>query len=291
MASGSGSRVGVVGLGRMGLPVASRLKAMGYEVVGFRRTWQGGIEEIVRAGSPRQVAGAAEIIFTCLPSDDALLQVVGGDDGLVHGTRSGSVVVDLSMTSLEVKRAARELLVASGAEMLDAPISGTPVVAAEGNASLFVSGEESTYERVRPALGFAAHAPLVGPFGTGSKLKYIANLLIGIHIAATAEAMALAERAGVDAELVIATISGSVAASEMFRHRAARMAYRDFDAPMNDVDAFLKDVDLIHTFARSAGAETALFGAAGELYRRAAGAGLGDKELSSIVTLLTDGES
>jgi putative dehydrogenase len=172
--------------------------------------------------------------------------------------------------------------------MLDAPISGTPVVAAAGKASLFVSGEESVYQRVRPVLDFATSVPLVGRFGTGSKLKYIANLLIGIHIAAAAEAIALAERAGVDPELAIETISGSVAASEMFRHRAPRMVQRDFAAPMNDVDAFLKDVDLIQEFARTAGVDAALFQAAGKLYQRAADHGLGDQELSSIVTLLAD---
>jgi 3-hydroxyisobutyrate dehydrogenase len=274
----------------MGIPVAARLQSMGYEVIGFRRSWPPEDSDVMRASSPSALADTAEVIFSCLPSDAALLEVIGGADGIIHGAVAGRVVVDLSMTSLEAKVEARELLRSAGAEMLDAPISGTPIVAAAGKASLFVSGEASAYEKVRPALDFAASAPLVGAFGTGSKLKYIANLLIGIHIAAAAEAVALAEHSGVDPQLLIETISGSVAASEMFRHRAAKMADRDFDAPMNDVNAFLKDVELIKGFARSSGAHAPLFQRASELYQSAAIQGLGDKELSAIVTLLTASE-
>ena len=283
----SDGAVGVVGLGRMGRPVAERLVAEGHRVVGFRRRWSP-IAEVGRTASPRAMTGETKVVFTCVPSDAALLEVVDGADGLVRGDTTGLVVVDLSMTSLTTKERARERLEGAGAAMLDAPISGTPSVAAEGRASLFVSGEEAAYRQAEPYLTFAGSAPLVGPFGTGSKLKYIANLLIGIHIAAAAEAMALAERAGVDPDLVVETISHSVAASEMFRHRAPRMARRDFEAPMNDVNAFLKDVELIEEFAHSAAAAAPLFTTAGELYRRAAGQGLGEKELSAIVTLLAD---
>ncbi len=280
--------VGMVGVGRMGQPVAERLMELGYEVIAYRRSWPDELAHIDRVGSPREVADQAQVIFTCLPSDAALLQAIGGSDGLVSGSGPGRVVIDLSMTSLTAQLEARDLLKAANVEMLDAPISGTPTVAASGKASLFVSGDAATYERVRPVLGFAASAPLVGPFGTGTKLKYIANLLIGIHIAAAAEAMALTERAGVDPELAIELISGSVAASEMFRHRAPRMAQRDFDAPMNDVNAFLKDVALIRQFVQASGADAGLFELAGQLYERAAAEGLGDKELSAVVTLLTD---
>ena len=280
--------VGVIGLGRMGLPVAERLVAQGHRVVGFRRRWSPVAEGIGRVASPRAMTSEAAVILTCVPSDAALLEVIDGDEGLVGGATEGLVVVDLSMTSLATKQRACARLHGAGASMLDAPISGTPTVAAEGKASLFVSGDEVAYRLAEPYLSFAASAPLVGPFGTGSKLKYIANLLIGIHIAAAAEAMALAGRAGVDQDLVIDTISRSVAASEMFRHRAPRMARRDFEAPMNDVNAFLKDVELIEEFARSAGADAPLFQTAGDLYRRAAGEGLGDKELSAIVTLMSE---
>jgi L-threonate 2-dehydrogenase len=163
-------------------------------------------------------------------------------------------------------------------------------VVANGKASLFVSGAQGAYQQALPFLDFAVSAPLVGPFGTGSKLKFIANLLIGIHIAAAAEAMALAELAGLDSDLVIKTISNSVAASEMFRQRAQRMADRDFDAPMNDIGSFLKDVELIQDFASQSTATSALFDLSGGLFRRAAESGLGDKEVAAIVTLLAEGK-
>jgi putative dehydrogenase len=280
--------IGVVGVGRMGLPVLERLSGLGYPTVGFRRSWPAEINHVRRLASPREIADRSQVIFTCLPSDAALLEVIQGPDGLVKGAITHKVVIDLSMTRLDTKQQASAALVAAGAAMLDAPISGTPLVAAAGKATLFVSGEPDVYQRVRPVFEFAAAAPLVGPFGAGTKLKYIANLLIGIHIAAAAEAIALAEHAGVDAQMVVELISGSVAASEMFRHRAPRMVQRDFDAPMNDVNAFLKDVALISDFARSTGSQTDLFDVAGRLYARAAERGLGEKELSAVVTLLRD---
>jgi 3-hydroxyisobutyrate dehydrogenase-like beta-hydroxyacid dehydrogenase len=283
----SPATLGVIGLGRMGLPVAERLQTIGHRVVGFRRVWPDNDGRFGKASSPRDLLEQTQIIFTCLPDDAALLEVIGGDNGLVAGNCRGGIVIDLSMTSLQSKHDARELLWAAGAEMLDAPISGSPKVVAEGKASLFVSGPEDVYRQVRPFLDFAASARLVGPFGTGSKLKFIANLLIGIHIAAAAEAIALAEHAGLDADLVIDTISNSVAASEMFRQRAQRMARRDFDAPMNDINSFLKDVELIQDFVGQSAATSALFDLSGGLYTRAAEFGLGEKEVAAIVTLLT----
>jgi L-threonate 2-dehydrogenase len=281
---------GIIGLGRMGLPVAERMQTLGHRVIGFRRTWPDTGNQLERAASPRAMLDETKVIFTCVPDDTALLEVIGGEDGLVSGDCSGSVVVDLSMTSLQSKLEARELLFAAGAEMLDAPISGSPVVVANGKASLFVSGAQGAYQQALPFLDFAVSAPLVGPFGTGSKLKFVANLLIGIHIAAAAEAMALAELAGLDSDLVIKTISNSVAASEMFRQRAQRMADRDFDAPMNDIGSFLKDVELIQDFASQSTATSALFDLSGGLFRRAAESGLGDKEVAAIVTLLAEGK-
>jgi len=290
MGQGSPGTMGVIGLGRMGLPVAERMQTLGHRVIGFRRTWPDVDSHLERAASPRAILEETKVIFTCVPDDTALLEVIRGDNGLVAGDCTGCVVVDLSMTSLQSKLEAREHLAAAGAEMLDAPISGSPVVVANGKASLFVSGPEDAYRQVRPFLGFAASAPLVGPFGTGSKLKFIANLLIGIHIAAAAEAIALAERAGLDSELVIATISNSVAASEMFRQRARRMVDRDFDAPMNDINSFLKDVELIQDFASQSGATSALFDLSSGLFRSAAESGLGEKEVAAIVTLLAEGK-
>jgi putative dehydrogenase len=290
MGQSSPGTVGVIGLGRMGLPVAERMQTLGHRVIGFRRTWPDADSHLERAASPRAILEETKVIFTCVPDDTALLEVIRGDNGLVAGDCTGCVVVDLSMTSLQSKLEARELLAAAGAEMLDAPISGSPVVVANGKASLFVSGPEDAYRQVSPFLGFAASAPLVGPFGTGSKLKFIANLLIGIHIAAAAEAIALAERAGLDSELVIATISNSVAASEMFRQRARRMVDRDFDAPMNDINSFLKDVELIQDFASQSAATSALFDLSSGLFRSAAESGLGEKEVAAIVTLLAEGK-
>lgn len=290
MGHGSPATVGVIGLGRMGLPVAERMQTLGHRVVGYRRTWPETDTGLQRAGSPRDLLEETRIIFTCIPGDTALLEVIRGDDGLVTGDCTGCVVVDLSMTSLPSKLEARELLSAAGAEMLDAPISGSPKIVAAGKASLFVSGSEDAYRTASPFFDFAASARLVGPFGTGSKLKFIANLLIGIHIAAAAEAIALAERAGLDLNLVIDTISNSVAASEMFRQRSQRMANRDFDEPMNDINSFLKDVELIQGFANQSAATSALFDVSSDLYRRAAEIGLGEKEVAAIVTLLTLGE-
>lgn len=289
MTATSKPRVGVVGVGRMGLPVLERLSGLGYSVIGYRRSWPAELDHIEHAQSPRELAESTEVIFTCLPSDAALLDVVSGENGLVGGAIAGRTVIDLSMTALDTKLKARDALAQADADMLDAPISGTPAVAAAGKASLFVSGEEAVYDRVRAELAFAAVTPLVGPFGAGTKLKYIANLLIGIHIAATAEAIALAERSDLDLGVVVELISGSVASSEMFRHRAPRMVQRDFDAPMNDVNAFLKDVRLIREYTASTRSSSALFEVAAQLYERTADQGLGEKELASVITLLTDG--
>ena len=280
--------VGVVGVGRMGLPLAVNLLADGFEVHGYRR---GPNDELERAGgvaaeSPAAVATAADVVFTPLASPEALEEVVGGDRGLLAGGRAGLVVVDLSTLPLPAKQRAHAALATAGIEMLDAPMSGIPPMVAARRAIAFVSGSPAAYERARAPLAALGKAPYVGEFGTGSKLKFVAATLIALHTAAAAEAMALAAAAGLDPKLVIDTITQSVASSTIFEFRAPVMAERRFRPAGGTINLTRKDVQIVREFVRDAGVAVPLLDRAAALYDVVAEAGGGEDDITAVLTAI-----
>lgn len=284
-------RVGVIGLGNMGGALAASLLGAGFDVRGFdleeARVRAFEAEGGQRASSPAEVAMDRETIITSLPSVRALEEVVDGHGGLVSAGRSGLVVIETSTLPIAAKEAARERLQVAGCVALDCPVSGTAAQARRGDLVVLASGDHSATERVVPvfeAIGRSWHH--VGAFGIGSKVKYIANLLIAVHNMAAAEALVLGRKAGLDPDMVHRVISDSAATSRMFEVSGRLMVDRAYLEGQAKVEILNKDLQIIRAFAASVGAPTPLMSITAEFYTAAMSLGMSSMEDASVALLL-----
>jgi 3-hydroxyisobutyrate dehydrogenase len=288
---GARGRVGLIGLGSLGLPIARNLVAAGYDVVGYRRRPD---EAIVRAGvtlarSVGEVAERCTIVATCLPSEDALASVVSGPGGLASFASPSTVVVELSTLPRRAKLEQKQALLASGASMLDCAVSGNHRYVADRTAALFVSGDRADYDRCSGLLAAVTdHVTYVGPFGNGSILKLIASLLVPIHTLAAAEALALAKRAGIEPALAHEAIRGTQASSVMFDTRGAAMVAGDDTGPAL-ADYHARNIVPALELAGAAGGDYPLLRAMAACYRQAIAADFGAFDQSAMFRFLLSG--
>jgi len=286
-------RVGLIGLGIMGSAYAGHLIDAGFPTTGYdidaaaleRFRSRGG----AAAGSPRAVAQDADVVVAALSSSEAVDAAFFAEQGIVAAVRPRTVVVDAGTFGLDLKQRVRGRLEERGAEALDAPVSGTGSQAQARDLVIFASGESGAFERAKPVLqAVARDVRYVGPFGNGSKLKYIANLLVTIHNLSTAEAMVLAEKAGLDAQTVIDVLGNSAAASRMLQVRGPMMATRRYEPATMRVEVYEKDIAIIDAFAKSLACPTPLFSASLPFYRRALAEGHGKEDTAVIATVLRE---
>jgi L-threonate 2-dehydrogenase len=284
-------RVGVVGLGVMGSAMSGNLITAGFTVVGFdidpqriaAHARQGG--EV--ADSPSAVADTVDAVVLSLPSVAALEAVVGGDGGLSGRSRDDLVVLETSTLPLAAKFFARDVLAPLGVEVLDCPLSGTGAQARVKDVVAYVSGEQGAATRVTPVLeGLARRHFYTGEFGNGSKLKYVANLLVTIHNLSTAEAFLLAKRAGLDERLMLEVIGDGAGASRMFQVRGPLMAERDYADPTMRVELFQKDIEIIRRFAQSVHSPTPLFTLSAQFYEAAMAQGRAAQDPACVFAVL-----
>jgi len=284
----NGSTIGIIGLGIMGSAYARNLLEAGYKVVGTDVT-QAALDELKAAGgtvasSPREVAQASEIILLALPSVKALQTVTAS---LVEGVRPGTVVCEMGTLPLEAKEACRTALAAVGVEVLDCPVSGTGAQAANRDLAVYASGDEAAFRKVEESFkGFARDTRYCGVFGTGMKLKYIANLLVTIHNLSTAEALLLAERAGLDLNMVFEAIRSGAGNSRMFEVRAPLMIEGRYEPATMKHDIYVKDLELIIDFAREMRSPTPLMAATLPFYFAALAEGRGMQDTASLFAVL-----
>lgn len=281
--------VGIIGLGKMGLPIAANLLESGFHVIGYRRHMSD--DFLTLGGTPalssQDVARQCDIVITCLPADEALLEVVAGEHGLIHGAHPGLIVVDISMLSMKAKEQARHALEQAGAHMLDCPISGIPPQIPARKTVLFVSGEKHLFEACKPVFeGFTSTIFYVGDFGAGTKMKCVANLLVSIHVLAAAEALTLSARAGLDPALVIQVISPSVASSAQFAARAQMMVAHHYEPALSTIHQLEECITIINDLASTVDCPTPLLDKATQYYEEAISSGLGEKDVSAIYAFL-----
>jgi 3-hydroxyisobutyrate dehydrogenase len=223
--------IGFVGVGKIGLPMCGNLIKAGHRVVGFRR---GSLAEFERLGgiaahSAAEVGRQADVVFTCLPTDAALEEVIAGEQGLLKSTRFGQIVVEFGSHPVAVKESYVAPLAAAGAVFLDGEVSATPGMVAQQKGAIFLGGDEEAAKAVEPiARHCVGQVIYFGRFGSATKAKLINNLLVGLHIAGTAQAMAIGLRAGVDVDLLIKAIAAGSGGSMQFGLRAPWMADRRF---------------------------------------------------------------
>jgi len=282
--------VGVVGLGLLGHAVATRLRGAGHAVVGYDIV-PACVERLVATGgtaakSAAEVAAGAEVVCTLLPSLGAVEAAILGADGVVAGARPGQPICQMSTISPTLtERLARETA-ARGLVFLDCPISGTSGMVARGNGVIFVGGERSAYERWRPLLeSILPSAVHVGTAGQAMLLKLVANLLVALNSASVAEALTMAQRGGLDPQMVLDVLKTGAGTSRMLDVRGPMMVAGEFPAQMK-LELFMKDLHLIQEAAGSVGAHLPLTDVAERLYAAAQAAGHGGEDLAAAITTL-----
>lgn len=241
-------RLGYVGVGWMGGPMARRLLAAGYEVIVYNRS-RPKLEPVLAAGaveakSPAEVARACDLTFLCVTNTDAVRQAAAGADGLFAGAAAGKLFVDMS--SIEPP-AAREFAAQArdaGAGWLDAPVSGGPVGAENGTLAIMVGGEEADFARAAPYFRHLGRATLVGPSGAGQTAKLINQAVVGCQIMMMAEICKFARDAGVDPLKLPEALKGGRADSLVLQQFLPRMATGDL-TPTAQVMTMVKDLNMV----------------------------------------------
>jgi len=242
-------RVGFIGLGIMGGPMAANLLAAGYELTAWNRT-AAKTEPLAAAGarvagSPAEVAAASEVTFTCVTASADVEAVVLGPGGVIEGATPGSIVVDCSTIAPATARKVHARLAERGVAMLDAPVSGGDVGAKAGTLAIMVGGDAETFERALPVLRAIGKTIVhVGPPGAGQVVKLCNQVAGGLNLLAMAEAISLCRRSGVDPEKMLEVVSAGAAGSWMLQHLGPRAVAGDF-APGFMVDLMQKDLGLV----------------------------------------------
>src|SRR5437016_3036276 len=280
--------VGVIGLGIMGSAMSLNLGRGGFRVVGYdvmpRRRAEHARAGGMAAKSPREVAQRASILITSLPSALALAETTAG---LAASCARGTIVIETSTLPIPVKEAARDILAKRGVILLDCPLSGTGAQARVKDLLIYVSGDRTAYRKTVPVLeGFTSANYYVGPFGNGSKMKFVANLLVAIHNVAAAEAMVLGMKAGLDPALVLKVVAGGAGGSRMFQIRGPMMVKGDYSEATMKNEVWQKDMTIIADFARELDCPTPLFAASAPIYNAAMAMGLAKQDTGAVCSVL-----
>ncbi|MDX6562065.1 MAG: hypothetical protein QOD65_1879 [Gaiellales bacterium] len=281
--------IGFVGLGHMGGNMAARFLAGGYPVYGTERNRahaQGLMHDDLQwCASSREVAEAADVIFTSLPDDRALDAVASGADGIVAGLAPGKIWVDMSTVSPRVSREIAARVQARGARMLDAPVSGSVPQVKTGTLTIMVGGEEQAFARVEPILRALGTPTLVGENGQGLVLKLAINISLAVQMLAFAEGLLLAERAGIDRKLAVDVMTRSPIGSPMLKARAALVLDLP-DEAWFDIGLMQKDVVLALDAARQLHVPLPSAAAADELLTVARALGYERRDLAALFEVL-----
>jgi 3-hydroxyisobutyrate dehydrogenase-like beta-hydroxyacid dehydrogenase len=284
----SAGTVGIVGLGIMGGSFARNLVKAGWRVVGYdlsadRR------KELAKAGveiakDTSAVAAAVPVIITSLPKPEALIATAKEINAAKTPRR---IVVECSTFTIEDKEAAEKILRGGGHTMLDCPVSGTGSQAATGDLVIYASGDSKAIGKIKPMFaGFSRKTYDVGPFGNGSKMKYVANLLVAINNVASAEAMVLGMKSGLDPKTIFEMIQSGAGNSRVFELRAPMMVKNDYTNVTMKCSVWQKDMDVIGSFAKKIGVPTPLFSATEPVYDAALKSGHGEHDTAAVCAVL-----
>jgi putative dehydrogenase len=280
--------VGVIGLGIMGGAFAKNLARAGWRVVGYdisaARRREAARAGVKIASSATGVAEQASVILTSLPKPQALMDTVRAVAAL---KRPRKVVVEMSTFTISDKEKARRLLAKAGHVMLDAPVSGTGSQAANRDLVFYASGDAAAIRKLKPMfVAIGRHLYNVGPFGNGSKMKFVANLLVAINNVATAEAMVLGMKAGLAPQVIFDLIKGGAGNSRIFELRAPMMVKGIYKNPTMKISVWDKDMSVIGGYARKIKVPTPLFDATKPVYRKAEKSGFGAQDTASVCAVL-----
>jgi 3-hydroxyisobutyrate dehydrogenase/2-hydroxy-3-oxopropionate reductase len=285
--------IGFVGLGAMGDPMARNVAAAGFELVVYNRTREraetfAAATDAAVAESPRAVAERSDAVVTIVPDDEAVRDVLAGDEGLVGGLTDGTVLVEMSTITPAATLAAAEEVAAAGGLFVDAPVSGTVGPAEEGTLTVLAGGDTALLDEVDPLLA-AMGDPIVrcGDVGAGTRAKLFVNLLLGDMMGAFAEALVFGARQGLDLGTMRRIVEAGAVDSPLFRAKGAAIAERDFE-PRFRADYQLKDLSYALEAAGEAGRRVSLpqTAATRESFRAASAMGHGDEDMTVVLKYL-----
>ena len=283
-AGGAPLSIGVIGLGIMGSAMSANLaksgvETFGYDVLADRRS------ALANAGgraveSVAAAAAASPVLLTSLPSSDALLSVANEIAG-------AEILIETSTLPIAVKEQARDILAAKGVVMLDCPLSGTGAQARTKDLAVYASGDKAAYERCIALFeGFARTHYFLGEFGAGSKMKFVANLLVAIHNVSAAEALVLGEKAGLDLDLMVKVLGDGAGSSRMLQVRGPMMAKGDYRDATMKVSIWQKDMKIIGEFARALDCPVPLFALSGAIYNAAMAQGFAEADTAAVCEVM-----
>jgi 3-hydroxyisobutyrate dehydrogenase-like beta-hydroxyacid dehydrogenase len=280
--------VAVIGIGIMGSAIARNLIAARFRVTGFDTdpARLSGLAAMggVPAGSASEAVQGAAFALTSLPNVAALEATVANLAAMPH---PGVVVAELSTFPLQAKQRAHDRLREVGMTLLDCPLSGTGAQARTGDLALYGSGDEVAFARCHDVFdAFTRVSHYLGAFGNGSRMKFVANLLVAVHNAAAAEAIVLGAKAGLDPERIVEIISSGAGTSRIFELRGPMMASGVYAPPTATMHVLQKDSATIAEFARSLGVDTPMLDAAAPLYDEAEAQGHGAEDVAAVHAVL-----
>lgn len=283
-------RIGFVGTGLMGRQMGRRLMLAGFPLQVWNRT-KDKAGELLESGaqwgdSPAACAGSADVIITMVTDSNASEEVICGRDGVLKGAHPGLILIDMASIAPEMSRTLAAKAGASGVQMLDAPVTGNPKVAAEGKLGIMAGGPKEAYDACLPLFqAMGVKIIHVGENGKGTTLKLINNLILGVAIEAVAEALVLASKAGIDPVKVLEITSVGGARTGAMETRGARMIAHDF-SPHFSADNMYKDLSQVMQLAGEVGAFVPATGIAREMLRAVKNQGRGHLDSCSVMTII-----
>jgi 3-hydroxyisobutyrate dehydrogenase-like beta-hydroxyacid dehydrogenase len=285
-------KVGFIGLGAMGLPMAKRVLGAGYDTCTTYRRRQEPARELAALGatvleSPAAIARSADVIVTVLPADRELKEVVLGDNGLLQGFAPGKVLIDMTTATAMSMQEVAEAVAAAGGETLDAPVSGGTPAAADGSLTIMVGGNAELLERFRPLLGVMGQRIVhVGGLGQGKVVKMVNQAMAAGHLLLLAEAFALGVRCGASPDVLYDVIKTSSGHSRMMDLRLPGFLLEGRFEPGFRLDLMKKDVDLALASAQAHKVPVILSSIVGQIFAAASVAGQGDADFSAAAAYL-----
>jgi 2-hydroxy-3-oxopropionate reductase len=285
-------RIGFIGLGVMGAPMARNLIDAGHSLVVHSRSPEP-VDALVdagaeRAGSPREVAEKADVVITMLPDSPAVEDVALGSDGVLAGASDGDLLIDMSTIHPTVAIAVARAGAERGVAVLDAPVSGGDVGAKQGTLSIMVGGEEAGLERARPLLDVLGKTIVhVGEHGAGQVVKACNQVVVAITIAAVSEALVLGSKAGVEPDRILDVLGGGLAANRVMEMRRSNFLEHDF-TPGFRIDLHHKDLDIALESGAAYGVPLGVTGLVQQYFRALRAKGHGSDDHSGLLRLVEE---
>ena len=286
------ANLGFVGLGVMGSEMVLRLLAKGHTLTGYNRTRSKAARLLDKgmkwAGSPREVAAASDLTFSMVTNSPALEMIVEGPDGILAGLAPGKVLIDMSTVSPEFSRSVAAKVRAKGADMVDAPVSGSVITLQEGKLSVMVGGRKDTFDRVMPLLlDIGPKVTYVGDNGLALVMKIAANLSLAVQMLAFSEGILLAEKSGISREVAVEVLTNSAIASPMVKYRGPFVLKLPAEAWFN-VNMMQKDMLLALDLGRALDVPMPTTAITNEFLTAARGMGLVQEDFAVLFDVLAN---